>query len=232
MTTVADTRVRRVPGMRADALRNRDRIVTAAREIFVEFGPEAPLDEIARRAGIGNATLYRHFADRRALIHDVLISVIVRTTEHAESAAAQEADPFSALRRFAHAAVDERIGVLCGMFVGGVDKHAPDVVAARQRLEDTVEDLMEGARRAGQLRADVTLGDLVVALAHLARPLPGIECVDADAAGHRHLQMFLDGLRTASEIDCAPLHPSELPGPPVAVEDLHRRRSDQSCTYP
>ena len=51
----------RAPRTRADALRNRERIVAAASDIFVEYGPDAPLDEIARRAGIGNATLYRHF---------------------------------------------------------------------------------------------------------------------------------------------------------------------------
>jgi AcrR family transcriptional regulator len=217
VTTVAEKPARRVPGMRADALRNRDRIVTAAREIFVEFGPEAPLDEIARRAGIGNATLYRHFADRRSLVHDVLISVIVRSAEHAERATAQEPDPFTGLCRFAHAAVDERIGVLCGMFVGELDKHAPDVIAERQRLEDAVEALMERARRAGRLRSDVTMGDLVVALSQLARPLPGIECLDVDAAGHRHLQMFLDGLRTPTSQD-----PSELPGPATDIDVLHR----------
>ena len=53
------------PRLRADASRNRARIIGAARETLVEIGAEAPLDEIARRAGVGNATLYRHFADRR-----------------------------------------------------------------------------------------------------------------------------------------------------------------------
>ncbi|MFC4031710.1 TetR/AcrR family transcriptional regulator [Streptomyces polygonati] len=212
MTTVAENPTRRGPRTRADALRNRELIVTAAREIFVEFGPEAPLDEIARRAGVGNATLYRNFADRSALIHEVLLSVMIRTADHAEAFAALEPDPFTALRRFAHAAVDERVGALCGMLVGGVDQHDPIVKAHGERLESAVEGLMEKARRAGQLRTDVTVGDLVVALSQLTRPLPGMGCLDTDGVAHRHLQLFLDGLRSAA--------PSELPGASTTLENL------------
>ncbi|MGW0901851.1 TetR/AcrR family transcriptional regulator, partial [Streptomyces goshikiensis] len=65
----------RVPKPRADAVRNRERILVAAREMLVETGVEAPLDEIARRAGVGNATLYRHFPDRAALVHHVVLFV-------------------------------------------------------------------------------------------------------------------------------------------------------------
>ena len=70
MTGKADTAapVRRAPRPRADALRNRERIVTAAREMFVEFGSQVPYDEVARRAGVGNATLYRNFPERADLV--------------------------------------------------------------------------------------------------------------------------------------------------------------------
>lgn len=217
MTVVAETAVRRGPRTRADALRNRERIVAAAREIFVEFGPEAPLDEIARRAGIGNATLYRHFADRQALLHDVLLSIMIRTTEHAETVAVQENDPFTALRDFAHMAVDERVGALCGMIVGGLDEQSAEVTAQGLRLEDAVEALMERARQAGQLRPDVTVGDLLIALSLLTRPLPGLDCPNLDEVAHRHLQLFLDGLRSS------PSAPSELPGRPTVLEDLRPR---------
>lgn len=210
MTTVTETGTRRGPRTRADALRNRERIVAAAREIFVEFGPGAPLDEIARRAGIGNATLYRHFADRRALVHDVVLSVMIRTADQAEAVATQEADPFTALRRFAHAAVDERVGALCGMLVGDVDKDAPDVTVQRDRLQSAVEGLMERAREAGQLRGDVTVRDLIVALAQLSRPLPGMDCPDTGEAAHRFLRVLLDGLHTAA--------PSQPPATETALE--------------
>ena len=104
------TRVqRKVTRPRADALRNRERIVTAAREMFTEFGPDVPLDEIARRAGVGNATVYRNFPDRDALAREVVCSVMDRTSEAAEQALAESGDAFAALERFVHVSADERI---------------------------------------------------------------------------------------------------------------------------
>ena len=84
----ATERTRKVPRPRADALRNRERIVAAAREMFVEFGSDVPLDEIARRAEVGNATLYRHFADRGELIREVVCTVMDRASVQAERALA------------------------------------------------------------------------------------------------------------------------------------------------
>ncbi|WP_274559567.1 TetR/AcrR family transcriptional regulator [Streptomyces spiramyceticus] len=208
------TAQRRAPRPRADALRNRERIVTAAREMFVEFGPDVPLDEIARRAGVGNATLYRHFPDRAELIHHVVVSVMSRTTDQAQTAATEEADPFDALRRFVHAAADERIGALCPMLSEGFDKDHPELLAERDRLEQAVEGLMGRARQAGRLRDDVAVGDLMVALSQLTRPLPGSACLNFDQFVHRHLQLFLDGLEAPAR--------SVLPGSPATLEDLRR----------
>lgn len=205
---------RRVPRPRADALRNRERIVAAAREMFVEFGPEVPLDEIARRAGVGNATVYRHFTDRSVLAREVVCSVMDRTSERAEQALAEEADAFAALRRFVHDAADERIGALCPMLSDAFDKDHPDLDDARRRLEAQVEEVMERARAAGQLRADIAVGDLLVALSQLTRPLPGSGCVNFDQFVHRHLQLFLDGLQAPAR--------SELPGSAATLEDLRR----------
>ncbi len=196
----ADTReptAARTHRTRADALRNRERIVAAARDTFVEYGPDAPLDEIARRAGIGNATLYRHFADRRALAHAVMLSVVTRTADRAAAEAAVAAaggDPRAALGRFAHTAVDENIGALCGLLVNGDDSRSAQIGVQTARLETALDELMERARTDGRLRSDVTRNDLMVAISRLTRPLPGIDCTGLDL--HRHLQLFLDGLRT------------------------------------
>ncbi|MER6615099.1 TetR/AcrR family transcriptional regulator [Streptomyces xantholiticus] len=210
MSTAAATR--RPPRPRADALRNRERIVSAAREMFVEFGPDVPLDEIARRAGVGNATLYRHFPDRAALIREVVLSVMSRTTEQADAAAAEEPDAFAALRRFVHAAADERIGALCPMLSGAIDIDHPDLHAGRERLEEAVLGLVEAAQSAGRMRTDVAVGDLMVALSQLTRPLPGTACPNMDRFVHRHLQLFLDGLEAPAR--------SELPGAAATLEDL------------
>ncbi|WP_405820741.1 TetR/AcrR family transcriptional regulator [Streptomyces sp. NBC_00838] len=216
MTTAAESGTRRVPRPRADALRNRERIVAAAREILVESGPDVPLDEIARRAGVGNATLYRHFPDRSALILDVVHSVMARTADQAERMAAEESDPFVALSRFVHAAADERIGALCPLLSGSFNGDLPLLHAERERLEAAVEDLMEKARAAGRLRTDVAVGDLMVALSQLTRPLPGTGCLNIDRFTHRHLQLFLDGLEAPAR--------SELPGAAATLEDLRHGR--------
>lgn len=205
---------RKAPRPRADALRNRERIVTAAREMFVEFGPEVPLDEIARRAGVGNATLYRNFPDRDALAREVVCSVIDRTAEAAELALAGTGDAFEAMSRFVHDAADERINALCPMVLSTFDRHHPDLVAARERVEQLVEALMERARAAGQLRPDVGVGDLMVAVAQLSRPPAGAACLHVDRFVHRHLQLFLDGLRAPAR--------SDLPGATTTMEDLRQ----------
>ncbi|MFJ7156035.1 TetR/AcrR family transcriptional regulator [Streptomyces sp. NPDC101118] len=204
----------RVPRPRADALRNRERILVAAREVFVEHGSDAPLDEIARRAGIGNATLYRHFPDRKLLVHHVVLYVMDRVADQVETARAEEPDAFAALRRFVHSAADERIGALCPMLSDGFDREHPELLAARDRLECAVERVMAEGRDAGLLRTDVAVGDLMVALSQLSRPLPGSGCLSFDRYVHRHLQIFLDGLRAPAR--------SELPGMAATLDDLRR----------
>ncbi|MGN9763434.1 TetR/AcrR family transcriptional regulator [Streptomyces sp. SD31] len=199
---------------RADALRNRERIVTAAREMFVEFGPDVPLDEIARRAGVGNATVYRNFPDRDALVREVVCSVMDRTVAAVELALAQTGDAFEALERFVHAAADERISALCPMVQSTFDKHHPDLEAARERFEQLVNEVMERARAAGQLRSDVEVGDVMVAVAQLSRPPAGTGCQSVDRFVHRHLQLFLDGLRAPAR--------SVLPGTAMTMEDLRQ----------
>jgi AcrR family transcriptional regulator len=173
-----------------------------------------PLDEIARRAGVGNATLYRNFPDRDALVREVVCSVMDRTGLAAEVALAETGDAFEALSRFVHTSADERISALCPMVQSTFDKHHPDLEAARRRLEELVGEVMERARDAGQLRADVGVGDLMIAVGQLSRPPAGVACEGVDRFVHRHLQLFLDGLRAPAR--------SELPGTAVTVEDLRR----------
>ncbi|MEU9077441.1 TetR/AcrR family transcriptional regulator [Kitasatospora sp. NPDC004745] len=228
MTTAATEPVRpvetvRAPKLRADATRNRERIVLAARDAFVEHGADVPLDEIAKRAGVGNATLYRNFPDRRALIREVALLVKNRVLAIAETAAA-DADapggggPFDALQRFAHATVAEKVGALCPVFTSHVDPYDPDLTEARERLTAAVSGLMERARAAGELRPDAEHGDLVIAMSQLTRPLPGTSCQLLDDFVHRHLQLFLDGLRAPAR--------SVLPGRAATFEDFRPPLTD------
>lgn len=202
--------------LRADATRNRERIIAAAREALLEHGADASLDEIAKRAGVGNATVYRHFADRQELSLQVTLSVMDRITRRAEEALAQEPDAFDALRRFVHAAADERVGALCPMLTPGFGKGDPRLEESRVSLERAVEKLMAAGRRSGRLRADIDVGDVLVAVSQLTRPLPGKHCGGMERSIRRHLQLFVDGLEAPAR--------SQLPGGSPTFEELQQCR--------
>ncbi|MFC4498720.1 MULTISPECIES: TetR/AcrR family transcriptional regulator [Streptomyces] len=204
----------KAPRPRADALRNRERIVCAARELFVLYGAEVPLDDIARRAGVGNATVYRNFPDREALVREVVCSVLDRIVQAGQTALAETGDAFAALEHFAHVSADERFSALCPMMANAFDQHHPDLETARERMERIIEEVMDRAKAAGQLRTDVGVGDLMIAVAQLSRPPAGTDCASIDRFVHRHLQLFLDGLRAPAR--------STLPGAPMTMEDLRQ----------
>ncbi|MCZ0207877.1 TetR/AcrR family transcriptional regulator [Streptomyces achromogenes] len=212
MPTATAPAERKVTRPRADALRNRERIVGAAREMIVEHGPDVPIDEIARRAGVGNATVYRNFPDRDALVREVVCSVMDRTAAAAELALAESGDAFTALEHFVHAAADERIGALCPMVSDTFDQHHPDLQASRERVERLIEEVMGRAKAAGQLRPDVGVGDLMIAVGQLSRPPAGTDCPRGDRFVHRLLQLFLDGLRAPAR--------SALPGTALSIKEL------------
>lgn len=212
MPTATAPAERKVTRPRADALRNRERIVGAAREMIVEHGPDVPIGEIARRAGVGNATVYRNFPDRDALVREVVCSVMDRTAAAAELALAESGDAFTALEHFVHAAADERIGALCPMVSDTFDQHHPDLQASRERVERLIEEVMGRAKAAGQLRPDVGVGDLMIAVGQLSRPPAGTDCPRGDRFVHRLLQLFLDGLRAPAR--------SALPGTALSIKEL------------
>jgi AcrR family transcriptional regulator len=213
VTIDLDTVVRpRTARLRADASRNRERIVSAAREAIVEYGPDMALDDVARRAGVGNATLYRHFADRTALIREATLSVMARITQRAEAALAEEPDAFAALRRFVFEASEERVGALCPMLSDAFAEPDPAVAAQVEHLERSINSIMALAQREGLVRDDIAVGDLMIALTQLTRPLPGAACADFDRFVNRHLQLFLDGLRAPAR--------SQLEGTAATLGDL------------
>jgi AcrR family transcriptional regulator len=213
-TECADVPGKKAGRPRADAVRNRERIIEAARAMAVEHGAEVSIDEVARRAGVGNATVYRHFHDRPALIREAIRSVMDRTAVRAEEALGLSG-PFDALCVFAHGAVEDRAGAMCGLLSAKADeaeREHPDLRAARTRLEAGVEALLDRAREAGELRPDIGSGDLMFVLSQLARPLPGCTAALNDRYVHRHLQLYLEGLRAPAR--------SPLPGSAATLEAL------------
>jgi AcrR family transcriptional regulator len=203
------------PCRRADASRNHERILIAARAVFAEDGSEASLDEVARRAGVGNATLYRHFGDREDLIRQVATHVTAQVADDAESALAEEDDPFQALRRCVEAAASHGVGAVLQVVRGRFAKDEA-FFAVRDRGVTAFEEIMRRARESGQLRPDVTFDDVWGMLAQLTRPLPCSDRDDFDSCVGRYIELFLAGLRAPA--------PSELPGPSPASTDPVPRR--------
>ena len=118
--------------MRADARDNRQRLMLAARDVFSERGPAAPLDEIARRAGTGIATLYRHFPDRQALMLEVVRDAIELSIEEGRLAASEEPDPFRALARYMHRVVDARTAAVIPSLLDAVPLDGEQLRQARE----------------------------------------------------------------------------------------------------
>src|SRR5580658_3290336 len=138
--------------LRADARDNRERLLDAARDLFIEYGPRASLDEIARRAGIGIATLYRRFPQRQALMHAVVLDALLRTAAEARQAADEEPDPFGALVRYMHRVIAVRTAAVIPALLGEISLDDEEIMRAREAVSAPVEALVEAAHRAGTLR--------------------------------------------------------------------------------
>jgi AcrR family transcriptional regulator len=206
----------KVRGMRADARRNRERLLAAARDVLVDQGPDAPLDAIAAAAGVGIGTLYRRFPDRRAVVRAVVLDVLGRAAEEARLALAEERDAFQALARYLHRALDLRISAVMPALLDHMPPDDEEIVSIRTYSWGLFQQLVVQAHAAGTLRPDVTFADIGLLLVRLARPLPGPIPRDLDnRLAHRHLELLLDGLRADRAAPAAP-----LPEPALTLEDL------------
>jgi AcrR family transcriptional regulator len=180
--------------LRADAARNRQAIVEAARSVFAEQGLDAPLDEIAKRAGTGNATLYRRFPQRADLVAAVFAE---RMAEHlaAVEAGLADGDPWRGFASYVQAvglmqARDRGIADLVTMDVSS----APEIEALRARAYDGLVRLVARAHEAGVLRVDFTDQDVVLLLMANAGLVERAHGITAEASA-RLIALLLDGLR-------------------------------------
>jgi AcrR family transcriptional regulator len=197
--------------LRADAERNRIRILDAARDVFIEQGPDAPLDEVARRAGIGIGTLYRRFPDRAALVRAVALDALERTVEEAHEASQEEPDAFAALTRYLHRALDTRVAAVFPTLMGALTVDDPGMMRARDAGSKAMQTLIDAAHRSGSLRRDVTFADLGLLLVRLSRPVPPFDRELNDRLAHRHLDLVVAGLRAEAR---------PLSGPAMSLADL------------
>lgn len=178
--------------LRADARRNQRRLLDAAIELILEIGGEPPRDAVAQRAGVGIATLYRHFPDRQALLRAVVLDVLDRTIDQGNSALAESATGGEALRRYMHAAIDNGLGVVTIVHALLDTSDWPD---RRVAAQDMLDQLIDTARRANAIDNNVTATDIALATIRFCRPLAiGLEPAAERAIAHRHLNSYLDGL--------------------------------------
>lgn len=161
---------------RADAERNRQRLLHAARAVFAEKGSDASLEEIARGAGVGIGTLYRHFPTRDALISDLYSSASEALAAAADRLAAEQ-PPAEALRRWLLLFVDAMSDKLLIVEALRALPGGPDALfaASGQRTERAIALLAERAEASGTLRLDMQPMDLLRAVYGLVSTGPGWE---------------------------------------------------------
>jgi AcrR family transcriptional regulator len=179
--------------LRADARRNRERIVAAARAVFTRQGGDAQIDDIARAAGVGVGTVYRHFPHKEALLGELLVEHFRLMADNAERALEIE-DPWEAfawlLRTNAQFCAGE-VGVQQAL-VRGPDAWefaAPEL----DRLRETATRLIVRAQRAGVMRPDFSVDDIPMLMAGLTTTMtaPGYDW-------RRHLEIILAGIRATA----------------------------------
>ena len=150
---------------RSDAQRNRERILEAAKEAFTRFGADASLDDIAKRAGVGAGTLYRHFPTRDALIEAVYRSEVEKLAE-AERRFTQTMPPIEALRAWMllfvdHIAAKQIIAPALNSVAGGPSKL---IEGSRGLVQGAIDALVQRAIQSGDIRRDLEPFDLLRAL--------------------------------------------------------------------
>ncbi|WP_051579483.1 TetR/AcrR family transcriptional regulator [Pseudonocardia acaciae] len=196
------------PPRRTDARRNYKRLLAAASDLFVERGPDAPLDEIAKRAGVGNATLYRHFPTRRDLLVAVCVGDVEALCRHGNDLRATH-PPAEALAEWLWAFIEHVTAKqgLAAALLTGRDEDSAVITACQRAIDATGAALLERAQTAGAVRPDLGLGELlrlVNAIAIAAEP-------DGAHGAERLLSLVLDGVRRRTAVDPAP-PPGARPG--------------------
>ena len=181
---------RRSRPKRADARRNHEAVVEAAREAFTESGASTSLEEIARRAGVGIGTLYRNFPNRQALLEAVYLDEV---EELCRSAADLDSlEPWDALVHWLHRFVGYMVTkqALAQELLDRVDRDAPLFRESREALFAAGEPLLERAQRAGEVRPDTDLAEVIRLFGQIAKL-----SATGPAQIEHLLEIALDGLR-------------------------------------
>lgn len=205
--------------LRADARRNRDQIISAAKQAFLELGPDVPMDDIARRAGVGVGTLYRRFPDRESLIRAVSRQNFEDVMADARAAAEEEPTAWAAIMRLLRRSRELRLSVQLAL----VSARARAVVWEDEKAKECRDEIMRvlaglvtAAQAEGSMRQDVGVGDVAVLCSLLLQRMEFSAKELADLVLDRALTVIIDGLRASA--------PTPLPGRPITSNDLQKDR--------
>jgi AcrR family transcriptional regulator len=175
---------------RADARRNYEKVLAAARQAFAEGGESTALEEIARRAGVGIGTLYRHFPNRQALLEALYVGEVEEMCRSASEL--DGSDPWEALTGWFESFISY-IGTkraLAAELQNYLDQDAPLFQACRTSLFEAGEPLLKRAQEAGVVRRDVSIGEVIQMVVGIGK-MP-----TKDPKQNEHiLRVALDGLR-------------------------------------
>lgn len=197
--------------LRKDAQRNRELLVAAARRVYAARGLDAPLEDIAKEAGVSIGTLYNRFPTRGELVEAALADKVTRAVELAETASTM-ADPWEGFAWFlAHCceiqAADRAYNELCARAL----PDTPQIDQLKARGHDLVLTIVDNAKESGQLRADFEEGDFAFILWSTTTVINATATTTPDA-WRRHLAFLLDGLRAdaARPLPRKALEPDEV----------------------
>jgi AcrR family transcriptional regulator len=182
--------------LRADARRNREKVLEAGRAVFSEQGRDAQMDDVARAAGVGVGTVYRHFPTKEALIEALMVSAFEAIAAAAEAALEVE-DPWEAFTSVLWCGAETMAGdrALSEVFasIPGASEAVMPTVAG---LTETMGELIRRAQAAGALREDLIVDDIPMVMCGIGSATKKEHrCPDA---WRRHLTIVLDGMRAPS----------------------------------
>ena len=170
---------------RSDALKNRKDLLAAARAVFAEHGTTAPLDLVRQRADVGRATLYRHFADRQALM-------LALVDDAMEDLSDQALEFDALLRRAARAAASDEV---IHAIWGDPNLDPADVTLRRERLSEIFKQPLQRARDRGEIRDDFTASDIPLALRMIGGAARIRDGAHPEVTVQRACDLLMDGLR-------------------------------------
>jgi len=180
--------------LRADARRNYGKLVAAAKEVFAKYGGDASMEAIAKEAGVGAGTLYRHFPKRIDVVEAVYRTDVDQLVVLARTAAA-ELGPWEGLDAWLHAFVRYAQGkrTFLNELQEAFEKNPQLKVSARERIEEAAGIVLARAQRAGLARDDIDGADLMALIGPMCR-----NATLSEDQGERLLTMVLAGLRPPS----------------------------------